>query len=256
MLLSIVESSHFDRSSHWQSEIIPVRRASDRIEWVGPVRGPNVANMRNRGAGRATGRWLFFKDQDCNVDLEKLERICLDLEFKTPHLKILGGVYQNRDSGLVAKVYSFIQRSWVLHGIGEKRWGGFWDGQKLLGGALLVNKEAFKDLGGFSEAIGWGGEELEFVNRARQKRYATGVSYRLRVQHNNGLQLGGLLRRAWMQNYNPGYFSFSRNQAMRSGLHYFRSPLKYWPLLSLFLSVGTMANVTGRCLRKWEALWS
>ncbi len=256
MLLSIVESNQVDRSSQWQSDIIPVRRASSRVEWVGPVRGPNVANMRNRGALRATGRWLFFKDQDCNVDMNTLERICLDLEYKTPQLKILGGVYQNRETGLVAKVYSFIQRSWVLHGIGDKRLGGFRDGQKLLGGALLVNKETFKELGGFSEDVGWGGEELEFVNRARKNMYATGVSYRLRVQHNNSIQIGGLLHRAWMQNYNPGYFSFSRNHAIRSGLQYFRSPLKYWPLLSLFFSVGTMANMTGRLLRRWEGLWN
>ncbi len=256
MLLSIVECGRHNKNNHWKAQIIPVRRQSDRIEWVGPVLGPHAAGMRNLGATRATGQWLFFKDQDCEVNVASIEKICLELDQQEPQLKLIGGIYQNSSDGFFAKVYSFMQRSWVLNGIEDRRWGKFHKAKKLLGGALLVNRLAFDQLGGFSEEIGWGGEELEFVNRARLHNCGTAVSYRLRVRHKNSLNILGFIRRAWFQNFNPGYFSFRRQEPVTSALGYYRGPILYWPAMTLFLGIGTLANMTGGLVRRWEQLWS
>jgi hypothetical protein len=44
-------------------------------------------------------------------------------------------------------------------------------GQNLLGGSLAITREAYDAIGGFDEAfIGWGGEDVEFWERARSRR--------------------------------------------------------------------------------------
>ncbi len=256
MLLSIVECSSKLTIETENTSRPPARFVNDKTEWIGPVLGPSAAVMRNRGARVATGRWLFFKDPDCKIDVFEIEKLCTHLELKEREIKVVGGVYKNQSQTLLGRVYNFIQRSWVFGGLERDKVGFFYPATKLLGGALLVEAEAFERIGGFSAEIGWGGEELEFINRFRKKKELTVLSYRLKSIHKNDLNLLGFAKRAWWQNYNPGYYNFSRNNPIRSGFGYFRSPVNYWPALCLFLGIGVLANLSGVLARRWGGLWN
>jgi hypothetical protein len=212
--------------------------------------------MRNAGALRATGRWLFFKDADCDVDVDKIEEICLLIEAENQGLKVIGGRYQSEPVGILGRVYDYIQRLWLLNGMEPGRIGRFRQAKKLLGGALLIERRTFCHLEGFSEAIGWGGEELEFLQRVHKQNLETAVSFQLCVRHEKNMSWWGFLRRAWKQNFNPGYFAFRRHQPGRSGLQYFRGPWRYWPALIVFLGVGTCAHTCGVLGRQWRKVWS
>ena len=255
MLLSIVECSDYRKSAEWKTHRSEVTVLDELCEKIGPVRAPSAATMRNKGAQESSGRWIFFKDDDCDIDLKTIKNICLRLEETQSPIKILGGIYQPDATGMVGEIYSFIQRNWVLSGLEKTRSKQFRHGVKLLGGAFLIERKIFEDLNGFSEDVGWGAEEVELIQRARKQGVVTAISYRLRVTHRKEMNLAAFVKRAWYQNYNPGYFSFKRGASFKTGISYFSAPVKYWPSLILFFGVGTLANSFGVVARKLGFLW-
>lgn len=251
MLLSIVECS--DNLVTQPSQSPPsIKPMSHDVEVIGPLSGPSAAAMRNAGAQLSQGRWLFFKDHDCQVPIASLLNVCRSLDAAPNSPVVIGGIYKDKAQKFIPKVYNFIQRTWVQTGLVDQSKAGIRMSHKLLGGALLVKSSVYNEAGGFSESIGWGGEELEFVNRVRQRGYKTGVSFRLIAQHQNNLGLLGFVRRAWFQNFNPGLFSFKRNVSLGKIQYYFRSPMNYWPAVVLFLGVGVFANFFGKILPRKE----
>lgn len=252
MLLSIVKCSDYQKSQGWKQQVLPIVRQSG-FEVIGPVKGPNVAIMRNKGAKAASGRWLFFKDPDCKVDVERLQQLCRQLETQG-QVVVLGGIYKNRSSKPLAQIYHHIQRTWVLRGLCSIKDQTFLrEASQLLGGALLIKKQEFLELGGFNEDIGWGGEELELVERARAAGYSTKMSYRLVIEHENSLSLLGFFKRAWKQNYNRASHGFGQIQKTESWEHrsYFLIKATQLPWVLLFFTVGAIALSCGSATRLW-----
>lgn len=256
MLLSIVESS--DHRLWGEKRKAPIKiKTHSNVEWIGPVFGPNVATMRNKGVEVAKGTWIFFKDEDCEVDVSRLLEVIKQLESSQSPYSVVGGIYKSRQQGILAKHYSRIQRKWVLSGLSPQKQKFISPGNKLLGGALLVKKQVFAKVNkGFCEEIGWGAEELEFVNRARQAGFETGVSYRLVVRHKNNLNLKNFFKRAWVQNFNRGFYQVQQKESwVTRRVQYFRSPISSWPSLVLFFGVGLVGVSSGAVWRGVKNSW-
>lgn len=252
MLLSIVECSDYRLWKKGDSQEVRVSQLNNQIERVGPVLGPNAAAMRNTGAKRANGKWLFFNDGDCQINeanllnqMERLEKSDFDL---------VGGVYRNQQKNRLAKTYNFIQRYWVFSGL--KKQQNQVQGERLLGGALLVKKECWQSLNGFNEEIGWGAEELDFTQRALEKGFKAGVSYGLIVLHNNPVSFRGFLKRAWVQNYNRGYHGIDSGKKQSGFLGYFSCRMSYWLPVAFFFCIGSMAYLFGVSYRGVEKMWN
>lgn len=250
MLLSIVECSDHKK---WAGKKIcpPQRRVSQEIEIVGPVLAANISQMRNLGAHTAQGRWIFFKDLDCNVDMQRVLEVTKGAESSSDVIGAIGGIYEEKNSTTLARAYGQIQKNWVRQGLKENLEENFIRGSHLLGGALLVRKEAFEAVQGFSEEVGWGGEEVDLVQRLHQGGYKTFVNYNLRVEHTNTVKLGDFLKRAWYQNFNKSYYGMRVEKENRS-IRYLQVPMLLVVPTLLFFTVSQLAQIVGCCGR---VLW-
>ncbi len=255
MLLSIVEcGDHKKFDSSYSVDSVTVSRETDDIEVIGPVLGPSVSHMRNWGAKKATGDWIFFKDLDCELNTKNLIDLIKRIQNnKTPFVAV-SGTYRNISKGFWAQSYSGIQRRWVHRGLRDGF--GLRPGDHLLGGVLLVQRKAFLKTGGFNESIGWGSEELDLVNRLQILGYKTAVSFNLKMNHNNPLQLSGFLKRAWRQNFNRAYYQLAdeKNRFQPKGLkrNYFKNSSPTILSTGLFFATALMAEKGAKILRRIE----
>ena len=256
MQLSIVECSDYRHCDRWQEQILLRKKINPAVETIGPVKGPSVSVMRNRGAIEADGHWLFFKDQDCQVNYKNLLNRIAENEKQAQPFDVLGGIYKNSEKSFLSKVYSSIQRRWVLSGLLEKKSDKFRSGEKVLGGALLVRKTVWQQCHGFSEEIGWGAEEVDFIQRAKRQGFKVGVSFRMVVGHRNPMPFAGFMKRAWKQNFNRSFFTKNENGGPGKSLHYFKTNLRYWPSLILFFTVASVASSAGFLARKVVIKWN
>ncbi len=255
MLLSIVECGNHKHYKNSHSVAIPVVKVSDQVERIGPVVGPSISHMRNWGAQNAKGQWFFFKDQDCEIDLKKILSLIERLERQKNPVVAVSGIYRNVSQGGLAKTYGEIQRKWVHRGLMTERLSGLVMGQHLLGGALLLKSEAFQEINGFCEKIGWGSEELDLAQRLQSKGYKTAVSFNLKVAHNNPLRWRGFLRRAWKQNFNRAFYQLSLEQTSpRLEKSYIYRPRSRSQIFStgLFFATALLAEKGGRLMRNFE----
>lgn len=236
MLLSIVECSDY-RKFEGKGVLGEIKK-TPLIEFIGPVVHKNIALMRNLGASQSNGTWVFFKDQDCQVDAEKLVRT---LE-KYSDYDVVGGIYSNpRSYSYFSRVYHEIQRKWLLRGILSKD-EVLPQTKHILGGAFAIKKSVLDEFGGFSEEIGWGAEETELLNRMLEKEKKIGVCYSLKVYHKNQIGLLGFLKRAWRQNFNLIYYINPPKQPSALKINYLRSVVTHWPGIALFFSVAKFAQ--------------
>ena len=253
MLLSIVECSDYRLYSKTKPKTPSVNKINEEIEIIGSVVGPDIATMRNLGARQAQGQWIFFKDEDCKVEVGTLYKIIQNLNRAQSNPDALGGVYRCYGKGLLEKAYNIIQRKWVLSGIRKNKFSGWHDGERLLGGALLIKKQALESIGGFNETIGWGGEEFDLTLRLREKGLRTAVSYRLIVEHRNSLSVVGFLKRAWYQNFNRSYFKIkSADVGLFRKSSYLETKNKFVLPILLFFGVASLGSASGQLARLFK----
>jgi len=244
MLLSIVEcGNHLDFQG---SQTTPKRQVlAEDVEWIGPVVGPSAAHMRNWGAQQAQGRWLFFKDPDCQIELDRLLRALKKIDRRQDSAIILGGPYRTHALRGWQRAYHQVQRRWVLRSLKRPSRDCLHLSGNLLGGALLMSRQRFYDLGGFSEQIGWGAEETEFLYRHHAHG---GLSYycpSLWVSHESHLSIAGFFKRAWKQNYNRGRYRLE-HPSPQDRVSYFPQSRELWFWIASFFAVGWVAYQCGR----------
>ena len=241
MLLSIVECSNY---KNYSKKSPPPKRnqVGIDVEIIGPVYAENVAAMRNIGAEMAKGEWIFFKDSDCDIPVEEIKAILVD----APKVDAIGGLYKTENSNYLGQAYHRIQKQWVMQGLDFIR-----RDRHLLGGALLVKKDAFKQIGGFNREIGWGGEETEFVSKMHELGFKTEVDYRLQVKHDKKMTWKGFLKRAWFQNFNHLYYNIKDN-GNGSAFSYLKTSPKYILPVLVFFSFAFMGRLTGWFCRTLE----
>jgi GT2 family glycosyltransferase len=248
VLLSIVECSDY-RKYRGNGEWGDVQK-SQAIELIGPVIHKNIASMRNLGASKSTGSWIFFKDKDCQVDSKKLT----ELIEKYSDYDVIGGVYSNfENKSYYSKVYHEIQRKWLLKGILNKG-KGLPQTRHVLGGALAIKKSVLEEMGGFSEKIGWGAEETELLARLIRSQKKVGICYSLKVRHKHNLGLLGFIKRAWKQNFNLIYYVNPKPQISSLKVNYLRSIFSHLPGIALFFSVAKLAQSAALILRSLKRI--
>lgn len=242
MILSIVRSSQYIRGS--KPQLLQESFTQGNIEWVGPVVGPNIASMRNFGAEKASGEWILFVDEDCEINTDKVLKIIEQIENGHSSWGAFAGVYKQKTKSKIQQTYNRIQRLWVLKGLQEKQ-GLRHKGNHLLGGCLVVKKEAWEKAHGFCEKIGWGGEEFDFILRLQRVGYETGVSYSFRVNHESKIGIFGFIKRAWKQNYNRGFYKIAPITHEKNNIFSFKLALTHSMFISLFWSVAQVGFILG-----------
>lgn len=155
----------------------------------------NVARARNLACLGRSFDWVFFVDGDCRLNNDLVRRACEIVCREKP--AVWGAEYVCRPTTLWSRSYDSLQRGWVRLG----------EGLNLTGGCLAIPRSAWKQLRGFDEGIGWGGEDTQFLRRARDFGIPVRRFPGLRIQHEHALNSSKFLARAWMQGRQRGRYN-------------------------------------------------
>lgn len=125
------------------------------------AKSPGVNCARNLGAAQSSGEIIWFLDDDVEVpQATDALRFVFDA-FRTDRTVAIGGGYLSTAGATFSEQgYNLLSSLW-RHVSGEH------ENEAFLGGCFLVRKQVFHELGGFDEAIEYGGAETRFVHRLR-----------------------------------------------------------------------------------------
>ena len=171
-----------------------------------PNRGPGGA--RNRGAERATGRYLAFTDDDCVVDSKWLSELGRALAKSGD--AICGGCVANALPAVVCSVATQMLCDYLYeHYNPVDTQGAFFTTNNI-----VVPRDAFLAMGGFDSALRFG-EDREFCYRwtsqGRRFIYAPSAV----VLHAHGLTLASLTRLHFCYGMGAAWF---RERSRQAGL--------------------------------------
>ena len=179
---------------------------------------------------------------------QKVLKTIKDVGQNEKEVAAVSGVYKNFSPRVIHRAYAWVQRQWVLKGLGKPQKNFHRPSENLLGGSLLVRREKWAEIKGFNEEIGWGAEETDFIQRLRKKKYKTFVTFKIRTRHLQKMGFLGFLKRAWVQNYNKSRFkikSFNTHKRGRPFLSFLNQPHRVQALILIFASVSKVAYVCG-----------
>lgn len=167
----------------WTSEVVVCdNNSTDRTAEVARAAGVQVVfepvnqigRARNTGAAAATGDWLLFIDADSRPDRALFAAAAAEAEGGR---SVAVGTTVRLDSG-----------GWVLRAL-----AGVWNGvsrigRMLAGSFILVNRDVFRQVGGFSADL-FAAEELDLTRRL--KAVARERGQRVVVLHRTPLETSG-----------------------------------------------------------------
>lgn len=145
--------------------------------------GPGVNQARNAGARASTGEILWFLDDDVELMGGNFHQTLNEI-FASVDRIAAGGNYRSKEgAAFVERGYNAFCSLWRVS-------AGVEDAEQLLGGTLAVRKSDWERVGGFDDAIEYGGAETSFVlrlNRSLSRTPARVVAdERLDVFHHPG----------------------------------------------------------------------
>lgn len=160
-------------------------KGSDRrFDWPSPVNGPAV--NRNRGARDSGATWLAFLDDDVRLPVGWGSALMAVL-VANPPLDLLGG---RLDSQRPRNWFSQASEDFVVrHRLYPEGW-------YLASAHIVVRREAYEQLGGFSESFPYCGEDWDLCQRAHALGLRVGVEPSIIVRHANPTSWRQLARKA------------------------------------------------------------
>jgi GT2 family glycosyltransferase len=139
-----------------QSGRAAARVADPRVRYICPGENLGVTGGRNAAVTYAQGEILLFIDDDARFDSPSAMATILDA-FAADDVAVLAFLIRNAETKeIVPREYP----GYTLRQVAEPH-----DVSYFLGGACAMRRAAFAMLGGYDDALFYGGEEVEFSFR-------------------------------------------------------------------------------------------
>lgn len=157
-------------------------------------RGVNYS--RNMGLEHASGEFIYFLDDDCELIRSQQLNLIVDQLTNTPNIDGIGGAYiLGPDAGIFEKAYHAVAETWFqqhfLHGVYTDR---------LFGGNAAYNLRAIGKLR-FDERIRFGGAEEEFNAQLVRLGHKLLADEKLSVRHNVKVSFIQFFKKAALQGF-------------------------------------------------------
>ena len=143
-----------------------IARAAGATVVLEPVN--HIARARNRGAAAASGDWLLFVDADSYPSLELFQEAFSVIE----NGQCIGG-----GATVAFDIRDPVARFWIAGWNALSRGAGW-----AAGAFIFCEAAAFRELGGFSEAL-YAGEEIDFSRRLKRLGRARGKRFVILHRH-------------------------------------------------------------------------
>jgi len=141
----------------------------------------NASMQRNLGLESTSTPIIYFLDEDCELPRERHLEALLQTFDQYPNVHVIGGPYRNhRNCSEFGRAYNTVCRLW------QKRMTEHVSSQPgitpLLGGNIAYHRQPVGLR--FDETLGFGAEDLAFVQHAESLGLSTLLSDQLYVYHN------------------------------------------------------------------------
>ena len=163
-----------------------VRRRFPRVVLVRNADNAGFARANNQAAARARGRYLFFLNNDTVVPPGALRRL-VDYARTHPEIGLLGPRLRDPRGRVQVSCRRRPTVAALLHRTCLLRWTGLFRGayrryrsrdggdgvrpvDVLMGAALLVRRDLFREIGGWDEDYTFGGEDIDLCTRVGRRR--------------------------------------------------------------------------------------
>lgn len=163
-----------------------VRRRFPCVVLVRNADNAGFARANNQAAARARGRYLFFLNNDTVVPPGALRRL-VDYARTHPEIGLLGPRLRDPRGRVQVSCRRRPTVAALLHRTCLLRWTGLFrrayrryrsrdggDGVRpvdvLMGAALLVRRDLFREVGGWDEDYTFGGEDIDLCTRVGRRR--------------------------------------------------------------------------------------
>ncbi len=191
----------------------------------------NYSAVNNFAAAHASGELLLFLNNDTEVLeadwLEEMVRWAHRREIGVVGAKLLKPDGMIQHAGIIVGLTGFAGH--VFAGGPEAQWSLFGSSEwyrnylAVTGACLMVRREVFEKVGGFSEEFGLCGSDVELCLRVRDRGYRVVYTPFSRLRHHEAKTRGDSIPQADFQ------LSFRYYERyLRHGDPYFNSNLSYW----------------------------
>jgi GT2 family glycosyltransferase len=166
-------------------------QAAGRLKIIEINKNIGFGRAHNRGSREARGEYILFLNPDTKITTESLEKILNVLEADGK-FGIAGPILVNCREHLQEECWGFkktpfsIIKSKLLNKkffLGE---GGIFEADWISGGAMIIRKNLFSDLGGFDEGYFMYFEDVDLCLQAKKKGWKIAVDPAAKVFHRSG----------------------------------------------------------------------
>lgn len=203
-----------------------------------------IASARNLGLRSASGKYVFFLDDDCSLPDKNYLTTTIEKMEKSELTGWAGGyIISDRSLNFNSAFYNYISVLWLKSFMHSSRLF------MILGGCCWFRRLDLLNCGAqFEDNNKKAGEEFLFAKTVTENNIAIFFSDELSVLHNPQCTIVSLLRKSWNHGKAIKHSSYNLNQnRWGSYIKFFHErplqSLQFFPLLVLFLFFGRLAFV-------------
>jgi N-acetylglucosaminyl-diphospho-decaprenol L-rhamnosyltransferase len=203
-----------------------LRRDFPAVKTIALPENFGYARANNRGAEKATGRYLLFLNSDTEVPAGAVEKL-LDIKRNHPEYGIIAPMVDNPDGSLQLSWGSdlhlhtefflkFIAKGWSRWRLKTKKTEVSRDVDWVSGACFMIDRNLYQEIGGFDEKFFLYVEDADLGKRVRQLGHKVHLTSEVRIVHHLGQSVAGIRGRAMLEAKRSQLYYYGKHNGRRA----------------------------------------